>query len=208
MDRHGTSWYHIFLTRTLHWTAIGHIFFAMFQQSLQLLLWLQLSQCCKVRYTRIELDRSGNSRSGRSQKNQTKRGARDLDPGSCLVRFPSDPLGQKAGDPRATACDRTLGVYNSPTGLKRVSPSPYAFKIEGSNGVVDSCEIKCMRRDECKVYLFDCQLSICTLFMGTIDGGPLDNTRYVSGVKSLKAPNECHNDAIRARSNDTKIGKY
>ena len=35
---------------------------------------------------------------------RTNRAGRVADPGSCLTRFPSDPLGQKEGDPRATAC--------------------------------------------------------------------------------------------------------
>ena len=111
----------------------------------------------------------------------------NLDPESCLVLRSFSPLGKTGGASEATACERGFGLYPS---LKNL-PSPYSYYL----GFVNTCEKYCLQNTECEYYVYDCELSLCELKMGSIDEKSfVNNTRYITGKKTPRKPGECKNE--------------
>ena len=113
----------------------------------------------------------------------------NLDPESCLVLMSDwSPLGKMGGAPEATTCARGFGLYSSLENL----PAP----LNKLNlGFVNTCEKYCLQRPECEYYVYDCKLSLCELKMGRVDEKSfVNNTRYITGKKTSRAPGECKNE--------------
>ena len=110
----------------------------------------------------------------------------NLDPDSCLVLRSWNPLGKTGGASEATTCERGFGLYPSLENL----PAPYSY----STGFVNTCERYCLQRAECQYYVYDCKLTLCELKMGNIEEPFVNNTRYITGKKTLRDPKECQNE--------------
>ena len=139
------------------------------------------------------------------QLKREERSRTPINPDSCTVLRSWDPMGKQGGAPEATGCERVFGLYPS---LENVPP-PYSFK----SVQVNDCEKLCLQRAECTYYVYDCKMELCELKMGNTDGSLVNDTRYVTGKKTSRAPKECQGEettetepsmafAVKFKSND------
>ena len=123
-----------------------------------------------------------------------------MDPESCLARKPWDPLGLQGGDDAiVSACHRHFPFLSSffftlshreyrqagrVSGLQNVFlPWEFSFSVD----FVNDCEKRCLHKQGCIYYEFDCKLSVCRLqrLNTSQEQNFIQNDRYITGTALL-----------------------